>query len=334
MEIKNTYLMWIGASDYKSIEDWSDEALTQGISKRLPNEHVAKAMMEEGTVVFVAHDEGEYKECPECFGTIENPERRKLEQEKARVGKEVNELGEEAKALQQRYADGIILKEELEPQLARIEKLLENRRKKINKLADQINALETWAEGGTGGKVVLLQDGLKKSIWDYRKYNYWLHQPGKFNADDVVDKEMCECCGGTGRLPEGKVFGMFIPGDFEYIVPEEAKEAVAEKMREMGLTTVTEAAVKLEKKRKCGYRKPGGVYVVTKTEGADETSTKSAVAALVAEGKLDASGVEVNGQFAHFMSPVPIEAKRFRGIKRWSLDPAVEDEAEMIAEAV
>ena len=335
MEIRNTYLMWIGKEHYKTIADWTDEALAQGISKRLPNAHVAAKMMEPGTVVFVAHDEGEYKECHGCLGTIENPERRKLQSDRRRVESESKALCVERDGDRARYADGIITKEELEKAEARIEKLDAARAEKAKKISQAIIDLPEWIKAGTGGTATLMfgEGSHSTQTWDYRRYNYWLHQPKSFNADDVIEKSMCEVCGGTGRLPEGKVFGMFVPGAFEYIVPEGSDGVITAKMVEMGISAIGAGAVKKEAKRKCGYRKPGGVYAVTDAAG-DDAMTKKAVEVLVAEGKLDLAGVEVNGQFAHFLAPVPIEAKRFRGIKRWSLDPAVEDEAEMIAEAV
>lgn len=334
MEIKNTYLMWIGKEHYKTITDWTDEALAQGISKRLPNAHVAAKMMEPGTVMFVAHDEGEYKECHGCLGTIENPEHRKLTQERLRLEHEIGQLCKEVDSIQESIGLKVCDEEGGNRDIARLNKLIGNRTKKSDKMRALIGVMAEWIEAGTGGHATLADGEEHTRTWDYRRYNYWLHQPKSFNVDDVIEKSMCEVCGGTGRLPEGKVFGMFIPGGFEYIVPEGAEAELVAKMKEMGLSTVTEEMVALEPRRGCGKRKAGGVYVVTKTEEADPAPTKEAIAALVAEGKLDPAGVEVNGQFAHFVCPVPIEAKRFRGIKRWSLDPAVEDEAEMIAEAV
>lgn len=333
MEIKQNYLMWIGKDGYSKIADWIDEALTRGVSKRVSNAATAKTLTEEGTVVFVAHDEGEYKECHGCLGVIENPERRKAEQEVIRLRNEVKDL-EAAKKISANFdksVDGGF--EKAEKDVARCEKLIDSRTAKIKKLSERISETTRWIDGGTGGKVKVKTPGEGTKSWDYRRYNYWLHQPKRFNVEDASDHEMCETCGGVGRLPCGKIFGMFVPQDFEYIVPDGAQEDIVEKMKADGATFVTEAEVKLEPKRGCGKRKAGGVYVITNTAGNPVPTTK-AVEQLVEEGKLNPEGVEVHGQFAHFLTPVPIEAKRFRGIKRWGLDPAVEDEAEMIAEAI
>ena len=77
MEIKNTYLMWIGSEHYSTIDSWVKEATEQGVSKRLPNEHMGTSLLNPGTVVFVAHDEGDMDECTECLGTISCGECRK-----------------------------------------------------------------------------------------------------------------------------------------------------------------------------------------------------------------------------------------------------------------
>lgn len=333
MEIKHNYLMWIGAAHYAKITDWTDEALAQGISKRVPSIEMAKVLTQPGTVVFVAHDEGEYKDCDECKGVIENPERRKLEQERNRLTAELSNLAAEVKNIRESIALNVCDAEGGEADIARIEKLMENRRKKANKLAKDIDSMDRWIDGGTGGQVHV-HAATGTSTWDYRRYNYWLHQPQHFDPSKVtLEKHMCETCGGIGRLPLGKVFGMFVPQNIEYIVGNEAKEAVTKKAKEAGAKLVTEAEVKLEAKRGCGKRRGGGVYVVTSPKG-NSKNVKEAVATLVEEGKLDPQAVEINGQFAHFIRPVPIDAKRFRGIKRWNLDPDVEDEAEMIADAI
>ena len=75
--ILRSYLMWVGTEHYEGIDAYSDEAVTLGVSKRLPSVGAAKAMMEPGTVIFVAHDEGEATDCPACLGTVECPECRK-----------------------------------------------------------------------------------------------------------------------------------------------------------------------------------------------------------------------------------------------------------------
>jgi len=329
MEIKNSYLMWIGSDHYKTIEDWTGEAVTQGISKRLPNADVGQALTSEGTAIFVAHDEGSFHECPDCLGTIENPERRKLQQEAKRIDAE-------SKELQTQLINVAGEGPEADKERDRLTNLINNRGQKIAKLIGQIKDQPEQVEGGTGGHALVTKgEGLDTERWDYRKYNYWLHQPKVFNASDVLSKEMCECCGGTGRLPDAKVFGLFIPDAVEYILKAEDTELVKDKMEgERGFRTVTEQLVKVEPKRKCGKRHPGGVYVVTDVKEGETKSAKEVVEQLVKDGIVTPEGVEINGSFIRFLNPIDVEVKRFRGIKRWSLDPRAEDEAEMILEAI
>jgi hypothetical protein len=338
MEIKQSYLMWVGSEHYKSIEDWTGEAVTQGISKRLPNADVGQALTQEGTVIFVAHDEGEFHECSDCLGTIENPEKRKLKQALHNLNNEIADLAKQTNEIQDSINKGVCDAEGGQADIERIHKLIERRSKKALKLQGEVSGMPDQVEGGTGGQVhVSNGEGLSTERWDYRKYNYWLHQPKRFNADNVLDKEMCETCGGTGRLPDAKVFGLFLPDAVEYILKAEDTEAVKEQMeKDRGFQTVSESVVKLEKKRKCGIRHPGGVYVVTdvrKGTGPSK-SAKEVVEQLVADEIISPEGIEINGSFVRFLNPIDVDVKRFRGIKRWSLDPRAEDEAEMILEAI
>lgn len=68
--IKQTYLMWVGSESYPHIKDYVDEAQARGVSKRLPNKALAQAMLEPGTLVFLAHDEGEHEDCQACMGIV------------------------------------------------------------------------------------------------------------------------------------------------------------------------------------------------------------------------------------------------------------------------
>jgi len=320
-QITNSYLMWIGQEHYGSIESYTDEALALGVSKRLPNVATAAALMEPGTVIFVAHDEGEYSECPDCVGVIENPERRKLQNEIDRIGAESDKLIDALQAATD--ADEVTEK-------ARLQKLLDNRARKTTELQAQYDAEPETIEAGTGGHITL-KDG---SIWDHRKYNYWLHQPKRFSIKNVADTSMCATCGGTGRLPQGKVFGMFIPSAIEYILKPEDDEQVRKDMAAAGFRLVEVTAAEAEHKRGCGKRKPGGVYAVTDKGEVTAEAAKAAVKDLVDSGKLQPEAVELNGNFARFLVPVDIDCKRFRGLKKWSLDPRAEAEAEMILDAM
>lgn len=336
MEIKQSYLMWVGSEHYKSIEDWTGEAVTQGISKRLPNADVGQALTQEGTVIFVAHDEGSFHECADCLGTIENPEKRKAKQALQNLQKEIQDLEDNAKGVQESIDKGVCDAEGGQADIDRINKLIERRAQKALKLQGEISGMSDQVEGGTGGHATVANgEGLKSERWDYRKYNYWLHQPQKFNIANVLDKEMCETCGGTGRLPDAKVFGLFLPDAVEYILKAEDTEVVKDQMeKERGFRTVEERLVKVEAKRKCGKRHAGGVYVVTDTKEGESKSAKEIVEQLVTDGIISPEGVEINGSFVRFLNPIDVDVKRFRGIKRWSLDPRAEDEAEMILEAI
>jgi len=156
---------------------------------------------------------------------------------------------------------------------------------------------------GTGGSVVLT-NGLK---WDYRTYNYWLHQPKKFAAADKVKSiAMCPFCGCTGTVPEGKIFGCFAPARIEYIATSPDDPGVGD-----GIGIVSPATLKAEPHRLCGRRHAGGVYAVT------DPGVTSAV-----EAKMAAAGreVSVHGDFVQFLKPFAIPGeKRFRGMKR--IDP-------------
>lgn len=311
MKINKAYLMWVGAEHYATIQDYSTEAVTQGISKRMPNADVAAALLEEGTVVFLAHDEGEYSSCPDCLGEVECPECRKI--------------GVQHDALMEK----LVPMSDEEKDSKKGQRMLA----KLNSLSDAMkNCAICGGKGtiqaGTGGTVEVDQQ-----TWDYVKYNYWLHQEAFKNATERVGaKSMCEKCGGTGRLPQGKVFGLFIPGAIEYIMNANESKEVKEEMEKRGFNLVDQKVVELEPGRGCGKRHAGGLYVVTNPKDKEKLA-KELVKELVKQGKISPE-VEVNGNFIRFLNPVDISEKRFRGIKRWDLNPQAEDEAQMIMEGV
>lgn len=324
MDIKQSYLMWIGAEHYPTIESWATEAADLGVSKRLPNEHMGAALMEPGTVVFVAHDEGEYTECPECTGVIVCGECRKRKE-----GAEA--LRDEAAELRAIHDD----KSQDDKTRASALRKAVNREEKAAEMDEASASCEDCmgngeVRGGTGGHVVF-ESGAK---WDYRHYNYFLHQPKKWSPSDeggLSEIARCENCGGTGRLPLGQIFGFFIPQTLEQIVTDEASAAAAEAK---GLSPVTMDAVKLERKRGCGKRKAGGVYVTTSPD-ADATRATSLAEALAEKGLGE---VEVRGNFVRFLEPVAIHGvKRFRGLATLPMHAMIEalaEAAEMAAEAV
>jgi hypothetical protein len=67
--IKKSFLMWVGKEHYPTIADYVAEASAQGVSKRMPTAAMAQALAKPGTVVFLAHDEGVYTQCPNCEET-------------------------------------------------------------------------------------------------------------------------------------------------------------------------------------------------------------------------------------------------------------------------
>lgn len=317
----NAWLIWVGAESYGKIEDWASEAVTQGISKRLPSVGAGKALMAENTVIFVAHDEGEYHSCKMCPGTIECPACRKRLTEIDRLNKELS-------ALELPYESITHLLDTAPQSVKRSYKLRADKRSQIE--IDMSNCEvcsgKLTVEDATGGHIVLLS-GAKM---DYRQYNYWLHQPTKFDPSTVAEKHMCEACGGTGMLPDAHIFGLFVPERIEYIVDGTESEDEMAKVRDFAKIT-TEMLV-AEKDRKCGRRKPKGVYVVTSVEGTG--AAKTVVDKLVESGAIEPDACEVNGSFIRFLSPVPVCEKRFRGIKHWTPSPDLEAQASDILEAL
>jgi len=318
-----SYLMWIGKEHYPTIKDYVDEALERGISKRLANADMGKALMSDDVVVFLAHDEGEYRPCEDCLGLVECPECRKLDNEVARLQKEWDDLAAEDHKLK----DG----ETVDPKIIKRRRSIKKRIAKIQTSKKDCKCGgEGTLYGGTGGSVKV--DG---EAWDVRKYEYWLHQPKKWKPEDheIEDFEKCPHCGGHGRLPVGKVFGLFVPGKIEYILKGEDDEIAKKAAEERGFRIVTEKEVAKEVKRGCGKRKPGGYYAVTEKEGGEKDAEK-AIAELVERGVLKPEGTQINGQFAEFIEHVDINEKRFRGIKRWFPSTEAAEEAEMIRDAL
>lgn len=331
-EIKTSYLMWVGAEHYAAIKDYSDEAVSHGISKRMPTTEMALKLVEPGSVVFLAHDEGEYKECSACFGEIECGECRKFETEIGRLTTERADLEQAAEELAESGEDS----KKATKLLAKVLRLGKDiAEAKALKAACEACDGKGSMKGGTGGHVVVKGEGEATAKWDYRRYNYWLHQPKVWSPEGkVASVSMCSTCGGTGRLPEGKVFGLFLPSDIEWIAPADADEKVKAEMAARGFKLVPERLVKDEPRRGCGKRKAGGVYVVTKPSAKAADKAEAVLSELMEKGVIKPEGAEVSGSFIRFLAPVPIEAKRFRGLKRWSLDPTAEREAEMILDAM
>lgn len=316
-----SFLIWVGSEHYSSIAEYSDEAIVQGVSKRVPGLSIAKAMSAPDSVVFVAHDEGERHDCPSCIGEVECPECRKRVSEIERWAARRDEMTARIGALepgrqQQRVVDTA------ESHISQLEKEREgcadcNGRGRI--------------EAGTGGNVHL-RDG---QVWDHRRYVYWRNRNQLERFDfrkDVRKVYLCKDCGGRGVLPNGKVFGLFVPDRIEYIAhPGEDKSAIKE-LEAAGVSIVSLAAAKKEAPRGCGRRKAGGFYVVTTPKMGGSKAAKETAKKLA---ELGVSDVELSGSFIKFGDEIPIKDKRFRGVKRWKL-PVAEavDAAEQIVEAL
>src|SRR5690606_9990644 len=314
------WLMWIGTEFYPTIESWANEAVELGVSKRLPNGALGEALMEPGNVVFVAHDEGEKIECPDCLGTIECPDCRRLTTAAGNLFQEIKEKKKTFRGVWETDAPRAF------------KHYVELRERKIRELRERCGACQTCkgknqiSRFGTGGYVVL-PDG---EHWDYRRYNYWLHQPSKFSIpEEAIEKHMCESCGGTGRRPCGRIFGMFVPERIEYIDKGDETEEYLKSLKHHRF--VLEHDTKKEKKRRCGYRKPGGFYAVT---GIEESILDPE---LVSELKKKGFEFEISGSFFKFKFPRKIEEKRFRGmkqIKMGSIDKKLWAQVELILEAL
>jgi hypothetical protein len=338
----NTYLMWIGSESYETMDEWIKEAEEQGVSKRLPNANVGMSMKNSNSVVFVAHDEGEWRDCPDCTGTIQNPEWRVLNEKIIKLRAECRKFEKEREEIGDRWnwifgGDhwGAITKSKAEEDQKIMDRLLRKiakREKTIVSLKEELDKHDFTIKSGTGGEVEVINSSTGMTeIMDYRKYDYWHRQPKKFNKKwKVVKKVMCKTCGGKGQLPEGRIFGLFIPTDIEYVLRDEDTEEVRKIMNKRGFRLVDSTELSVEKERKCGYRKKGGVYAVAKTsgEGTLEDAIKSK--------KIKPQGVEIKGDFIKYLSPVSIEGKRFRGVKRWEMDgnSEIEEETMMILDAL
>lgn len=294
MKIEKSYLQWAGASDYPTKEDFIAEVKSQGLSKRLPNHHVAAALMEPGTVVFMAHDDGEKKACGDCAEV---------------VSCEVcNGSGEIA---------GTDVDNSVECEAC-------------NGMGENIR--------GTGGSVKL-EDGTEIAYRDWlgmRRHAKHNERDGKptGNVEDDA-KKICATCGGSGNLPLGMIFGMYIPSAAQYIVPEGMEEEARKKIADKGVEMIPVGTAALEPVRKCGHRKAGGSYIVTKPATEPSEKAVATVEELIAQGLIEPEAVEITGDFVEFVKPVEIHGmKRFRGIRRYMLEAKVEAEAELIAEAM
>lgn len=327
-----SYLMWIGKEHYPTIADYVNEVTKAGVSKRVATPEIAANLAQPGTMVYLAHDEGERKDCPHCLREIENPERRKAQQALQNAERELDNRKRDRDAAQATFDkaedEG---KAAAEAVLHRAQKLVNNSQQKVVKLTTVAEETPSTVQTGSGGTVEL-KDG---QVWDYRKYMYWRNQPKKWSMDNVKEAKMCQHCGGFGTLPVGRVFGVFMPSDAEYILKPEDGAKVQQEMKDKGIVTVTSEVVKAEAKRGCGYRHAGGSYVVTRTSEATPEQLLETVTKLTEAGLIKPENTRVTGSFVEFIAPVSIEGeKRFRGVKVWDPTPEAADEGEMVADAM
>lgn len=334
-----TYLMWVGADNYPTIKDWVDEVDRLGISKRLPNIKVGEKLATPGTVIFVAHDEGERKDCPDCVGEIENPDWRKREErlvklfaEIAQFEKERDELGDSINTVPGEFKDYSTIKKR-----DSINRKIIKRETKIKELQDI--DLPEKITGGTGGTVKLTRSDTAnyvEEVVDYRKYDYWHHQPKKFAKrwQKIGEPNMCKTCGGKGQLPEAKIFGLFVPSCVEYVLKPADSSDIEKRLSEKGISSKRSPS---SAKRKCGYQKEGGVYAIADSDGINKKINKI-VKKLVDSGKVAPEAVSVRGDFVEFLVsfPVPEKIKRFRGIARFNVKEGsdLEEASEMCIDAL
>lgn len=309
MAIQHSYLMWVGEVNYGSAAEFVDEVRKLGVSKRLPGIGMAKTLSEPGSLLLVAHDDGEAFSCDACLGQIECSLCRK------QVGL-INRWKAQADAVRARYKG-----EDMPAGKARIVKIREARiaaaRKAMSgcELCDGEGAYEC----GTGGYVVRA-DG---SRMDYRSFNYWIRQPHKFDAStEVTGQHMCEACGGTGKFPAAAIFGAFVP-EIEVVLRgrETQNEVIQEQIAPFGKVSVTDAAREPERKgdRATNLHREPGYYATAKT--GKPTKRAQAVAKELVECRA-IKGAEVIGDFILFSKPIKAdELKRFRGVKRYDILP-------------
>lgn len=317
MRIQHSYLMWVGADNYETITDFVNEVRALGVSKRLPGIGMANALGTAGSIVYVAHDDGEAYSCDACMGPVECSECRTWKQKIAKWQGEADEV-------RQRYED------DDEPPRGKA-RIIEIREARIAKARAAMAACELCEgegefECGSGGHVVRANG----SRMDYRTFNYWMRQPKKFDVErEVVEKHICEECGGTGKRPAAVVFGAFVPG-IEVVLTGRENEIVQEQIERFDRLSM--ATVAKEPARKGGQREPG-YYAVAKA--GKPTKRASAVAMELVTRRAIKNAFEVIGDFILFGKPVKVgELKRFRGVKRFGLgqaDEAKNERAEMSA---
>lgn len=319
MRIQQSYLMWVGEVNYGSAAEFVDEVRQLGVSKRLPGIGMAKTLGEPGSLLLVAHDDGEAFSCDVCLGQVECSACRK------QLGL-IRNWTAQADRVREAYKGEAIPAGKARIIRIREERIAEARQEMQGcELCDGAGAYEC----GTGGYVVR-KDG---SRMDYRAYNWMTRQPHKFDADKEfsfkgrgedkqIDKHMCETCGGTGKMPAAAIFGAFVP-QIEVVLrgPEKQNEETEQKIASFGQVSVADAAREPERKGDRAtnlHREPG--YYATARAGKPGKRASAAAKELVESRVI--KGYEVIGDFILFSKPIKAsELKRFRGVKRYDIVP-------------
>jgi len=330
-EIKTAWLQWIGCDSYPKIKDYVDEALTLGISKKITNAGMAKALVGEGNIIFLAHDEAVHNPCPDCIDEATCPDCRVTIEHITTCEDKIDfyeDKVEEAKKAGNSKGE------------KRANHAVKAHTKELENLHDKIKNCKI-CDGGTKkvnistGGYIEFANGKKM---DRVSYQYYSRKPEVWrkliiaNGAPFDDGVTCLTCGGVGYIPEAKIFGFFIPSDIEYILVGDEEETFKKEIEDKKIKTVI--TTKLETKRGCGFRKPGSFYAVTKTDSSSD-SVKETLAKLIAKGLIKAENAEVSGNFCNFVEPIKVEGiKRFRGLKKWNLDPEVEEAFDMAIEAL
>ena len=117
----------------------------------------------------------------------------------------------------------------------------------------------------------------------------------------------------------GKIFGYFVVGGLEIIVqdpdnmPQGAKDLVNK-----GVIALSAARAALEPKRGCGYRSPGGVYIINRMD-------QDAIIELAKMEDLD-KDVLLKGQLVLFSKPWPVaNTSHYRGYSQIDGDELIGD---------
>ncbi len=300
MKIEQSYMVWAGAEHYPTFDHLLDEIKRLGFSKRLPGAGMGRALLQPGTVVYIAHDDGKAEQCKACLKPIVCPEcRQRLLL--------ITKLQDELKT----FKSGFKNEEAIRASgFARRTVAVKEKKIEAAKAASAGCALckgEGKAKMGSGG-TVRLSSG---QTWDYRTFNYWSRQPQNFDAGTVVSKNICDTCGGRGYLPKGAVYGAILIDRIEYQLRPGEKVSSLVDFDDFTIVK-SENQVRLS-----GEREPGGFYAVSGPERNPKANGLGN--SLTASGTIT-GGYTVYGSFVLFNKPIILArgAKRFRGVASYT----------------